>query len=429
MNETRTKEFVACCFLPVMLLALFVHGPSAQSAEKLDRATIRPSVVRLDPGEEQGFRIVMKATRLMAASTVNDVKWSVNDIPGGNDELGVIDSNGLYRAPDRVPVPHEIHICAEAEGVANRRLWATVLMGNPTPQYKMVSSWQEPVEGSEYLSNPHGLGLDMDGNLLITDIGNNRVVRFSTTGEYLGDIGSGSGHDPGQFTEPRVVEIDRDGRIFVVDRKSDRPRVQVFSSEGTFLRIFAAKGTGPSHILRAHGLGFDNEQRLFIVDVDNMRVNAYEHSGEFLYAFGKDGMAPGDFNAPHGLVVDPNGDLFVVGYYGPCQKIDAEGKFIFAFAHGDPPDGPVYFHSLAGDRWGNVYLTVRGKQGYDDALQDDEGNRVSIMKYNNNGDFIANLNLSLKAHRESWAVVDDEGLVYALFRGETQMGVEILAPQ
>ncbi|MFH1737474.1 MAG: NHL repeat-containing protein [bacterium] len=429
MKKSFSKNSSLYSWLVVAVVVLSVHGVFAQSAANLNRAVITPSLANLQPGEEQKFKVVTLATRLMAAALVEDVKWSVNDIPGGNEELGMIDPTGLYRAPATVPKPCEIHICAEAEGVANRYLWGTVLLGDRRPSYKTLQGWSEPIEDSPHLDNPHGIALDADGNILIGDIGNNRVVRFSRDGEFLGDIGSGSGHKPGYFTEPRVVTVDAEGRIFVADRKSDRPRIQVFDRDGTFLRIFAEKGTGPGHILRAHGLGFGKDQRLFVVDVDNMRVNVYEHSGEFLYTFGEDAMDPGQFNAPHGLALDKNGDVFVQSYYGPCQKLTPEGKFIAAFAHGDPPDGPVYFHSLASDRWGDVYLTIRAEQGYDDALQDDEGNRVSIMKYNNNGDYITSLSLSVSAHRESWAVIDNDGLVYTLYRGKDQMGVEILKEQ
>lgn len=429
MKKDFVSTILLCSFIPVLALSVFASGSYAQTEAELMRATIHPSVVRLDPSEEQQFKIVFKATRLMAASAAEEVKWAVNDIRGGNKELGTIDAEGLYRAPAKVPVPYEIHICAEAEGAENRYLWATVLMADPSPEYKMVGGWAEPIEGSEYLSEPHGIGLDKDGNLLIADTGNGRVVRFSREGKYLGEIGTGSGSGPGQFTEPRVVEIDRKGRIFVNDRKSDRPRIQVFTPKGKFIRMFAAKGTGPGHILRGHGLGFNDAQQLYVTDVDNMRVNAYEHSGEFLFSFGKDGMEPGEFNAPHGLTMDRNGEIFVQGYYGPCQKFTGDGKYILDFAHGDPPDGPVYFHSIAGDRWGNVYLTVRTKAGYDNALQDSSGNRVSILKYNNNGDYVASLSLSVEAHRESWAVIDNDGLVYALYKGETETGIEVLKQQ
>jgi hypothetical protein len=159
-------------------------------------------------------------------------------------------------------------------------------------------------------------------------------------------------------------------------------------------------------------------------------VAVYTHDGEFLYEWGKAGVEAGEFNAPHGLVVDPSGDVFISGYYGPTQKFDPQGNYLFGFAHGDPPDGPVYFHTITGDKWGNVYLMVRTKEGGQGELQKNTtGRHISIMKYNNNGDFVADLSMSSPDHKESWAVVADDGTVHSLFEGETHMGVQTFVPE
>jgi len=365
----------------------------------------------------------------MAAGAPEEVHWAVNDIPGGNDTWGTIDDEGLYRAPSAIPSPREVHICATVPESANPHLFATVILGESPPKYKSIRIWSEPVvkesATTEHFTDPHGIDLDPDGNILIADQRGSRVQRYSPMGEYLGEIGKGPGSGKGEFKEPRMVIADATGNIFVTDSKGDRPRVQVFDPEGNYLRVFAEKGMQPGMILRCHGVGFDDQDRLHTVDVDNMRVNVYTHSGEFLYDWGTEGLIPGDFNSPHGLYIDRNNDVFVSGYYGPTQKFNSEGDFLFSFCPGDPPDGPVYFHSLTGDRWGNVYVTVRTREGYDGALQLGVDHALSLMKFNNNGDFITALSFTAEEHRETSAVVGEDGLVYALFKGQKEMGVEI----
>lgn len=415
------------------VLAICVPWSLGQTLPKNRRATISPSVVYRQPGESQRFKVVMIATRMMAASEPQEVRWAVNDIPGGNDKLGTIDSSGLYTAPAVAPSPREIHICAEVPEAANRYLFATVIIGNTPPVYKPVHIWSEPVKkeggSTEHLTDPHGIAVDADGNLIIADQLGHSVHRYTATGEYLGQIGAGKGSNPGQFTEPRIVATDASGRIFVTDSKGDRPRVQVFSRAGDFLQIFAEKGMKPGMILRCHGMAFDTAQRLFTVDVDNMRVNVYSPEGEFQYSWGTEGLNPGEFNSPHGIFVDRSGDVFVTGYYGPTQKFNAEGDFVLAFCYGDPPDGPVYFHNMTGDKWGDIYVTVRGKAGYDGAIGLDAGTKLSVMKYNNNGDLITCWGFSAPEHRESTAAVDDQGRVYCLFTGAAEMGVETFAQE
>ena len=425
-HKTRL-DWSQAATLALLLLAGWTQAVSAQTLPKHRRATIEPSLVNLSPGAEQQFKIILNATRLMAADVPKDVKWAVNDIPGGNDGVGTITAEGHYRAPAVTPSPREIHICAEVPAAANRFLWATVIVGEGPPVYKPCGYWAEPVlpdKGrTEHLVDPHGIGLAADGTVLIADTKGNQVVRFSTDGKYLGNIGSGSGSEAGQFTEPRIVLTDPQGRIYVSDSKGDRPRMQIFSPQGEFLHLFAEKGLRPGMILRAHGMSLDPQGRLFVIDVDNMRVNVYDRDNQHLYDWGREGLWPGEFNAPHGIFVDKNSDVFVSGYYGPTQKFNAEGDYLSSFCFPDPPNGPVYFHNMTGDRWGNVYVSVRNKGGYQGALQKD-GKKTSLVKYNNNGTYVTGWGLT-GLHSESSAVVDAQGRVYCLFKGEKEVGVEV----
>lgn len=417
--------------LPIIVLVavLCARRVDAQTQPPLGRARIAPSVVALDPNGERQLKVVMRATRLTGARIGEDLTWSVNDIPGGNDTIGHITPEGLYTAPAKTPLPSEVHICVDVPAAINRKLWATVLLENNGPDYELVAEWGEPVSEPVYFTDLHCLALDRDGDLIIADYNGSRVLRFTKDGKYLGDIGLGTGEAPGYVIKPRVIEVDRFGDIFVSDQKKDKPRIQVFSHDGEFKRIFADKGSGPGQLLRAHGLAFDSQDRVLVVDIDIMRINVYTHAGEFLYTWGQDGPHREDFNAPHGLATDGNDDVFIIGYYGPCQKFTAEGNLLRVFAEPDPPDGAVYFHSICSDRWGNVYLTVRGAAGYGGAVEDNEGNRVSVMKYNNNGDYVSSLTLSVKAHAENWVIVDEDGMVYALYEGNERRGVEIFAPR
>lgn len=402
----------------------------AEASTPFHRAVIKPSLVRVSPGGEQRFKAVILATRLMGAQAPRGVQWTVNGIPGGNAEVGTIDASGIYRAPAKAPAPNEVVVRGDVEGAANRYVWGTVIVGPAEPAYKVVGGWSEDLQTKgARLREPHGISIDNEGYLLVTDQGAGRVFRYTKDGKFIAEIGNGPGAGDGEFQQPRYAHVDAAGNIYTTDVKGDRPRLQVFSPEGKFLRIFAEKGMGPGMILRGHGLWFDSKGRLYATDVDNMRVNVFEPGGKFLFSFGKDGPGVADFNAPHGLYLDPNDDVFVNSYYGPTKKFDSEGNYLFSFAHGDPPEGSVYFHSMTGDRWGNAYLTVRTKAGYDGAVESNVGRKVSIAKYNNNGDFICNIRMSVPEHTESWCFVDKDGTIYSLFKSRKRAGVEILKQQ
>ncbi len=423
--KCRDHLFFKIMFLTITVPCLLF----AQSSQYLGRASIHPSIVKLKPGEQQKYKVVKMAIPSRPARLADDVKWFVNDIPGGDKKVGFISSDGVYTAPSKVPSPHEIHIIGQVEGVKNRKLLATVLMAPEKPLYKMIREYTEPIKNSKHFTNPHCIAVDKDENLLIADYDGSRLLRFSQDGKYLSDLGSGIGEEPGQIYLPRVVIADKKGDIYVSDQKLFGSRIQVFSNDGKFLRMFADKGTGPGEILRAHGLDFDSQDRLFVIDVDNMRVNIYTHEGEFIKSWGRDGPYRQDFNAPHGLYVDPNDDVFISSYYGAIQKFDADGHFLFQCNESEPPEGSVYVHSISGDHWGNVYAMVRGSRGYGGEVEVTKGKVVSMEKFNNNGDFVGSLSLSVKAHSENWVYVDEKDMIYFIYRSNETMGFEIFAPQ
>jgi hypothetical protein len=114
------------------------------------------------------------------------------------------------------------------------------------------------------------------------------------------------------------------------------------------------------------------------------------------------------------------------GYIALLYKNRWQVELFFSSGSFAPPDGSVYFHNITGDRWGNIYLLVRGKGGDQKAiLKSGQGKRISILKYNNNADFVTEWSFSDPNHRETTAAVDSDGVVYALFVTETEMGVEI----
>jgi len=78
------------------------------------------------------------------------------------------------------------------------------------------------------------VGILPNGNVMVLDSGNQRVLRFGPHGEYLGWFG-GVGEEPGQFVTPLFLEVAGD-RIYVLD--SGLNRVTGFDTAGIFLSRF-----------------------------------------------------------------------------------------------------------------------------------------------------------------------------------------------
>ena len=83
---------------------------------------------------------------------------------------------------------------------------------------------------------PTDVAWDSQGNIYITDgYVNSRVAKYDRNGDWVkswGDPGTG----PGQFRTPHAIAIDRNDNVYVGDRGNQR--IQVFDTDGKFLRMF-----------------------------------------------------------------------------------------------------------------------------------------------------------------------------------------------
>jgi DNA-binding beta-propeller fold protein YncE len=83
---------------------------------------------------------------------------------------------------------------------------------------------------------PTDVAWDSEGNIYITDgYINSRVAKYDKNGDWVKSWGD-KGTAPGQFRLPHAIAIDRNDNIYVGDRTNRR--IQVFDTDGKFLRMF-----------------------------------------------------------------------------------------------------------------------------------------------------------------------------------------------
>jgi len=147
---------------------------------------------------------------------------------------------------------------------------------------------------------PHGLHVDDDGNVWVTDSQGNeagtkghQVIKFSPEGEELMRLGEAGqpGSGSGQLNEPCDVIVGPNGDIFVSDGHSgqspDPPegrtgRILKFDSEGNFIKEWGEIGFRPGQFRTPHALEFDSQGRLFVADRGNHRIQIFSQDGELL---------------------------------------------------------------------------------------------------------------------------------------------------
>lgn len=120
-------------------------------------------------------------------------------------------------------------------------------------------------------------------------------------------IGSAEADGPELFGAITGLEVDREGRIYVLE--SQAKEVRVFDARGVHVRTFGRKGGGPGEFEQPAGMMWDPQGRLWIVDQQNARFSLFDTAGVFLASHRR----PGGYSVfpwPGGM--DSRGTLYDV---------------------------------------------------------------------------------------------------------------------
>ena len=184
-----------------------------------------------------------------------------------------------------------------------------------------------PADGS--FSAPSRAATDSSNNVYVTDSGNSRVQKFSSTGTFLSKFGT-LGIGNGQFLTGSAsgVAIDSAGNVYVVDKLSNR--VEKFNSAGTFVTAWGTLGTGNAHFNAPTGIAVDpSSGNVSVADTANKRIQEFTSGGGYLTQWGSVGTGDGNFTSPSGVAVDSTGDVYVADSGNSrIQKFTPTGSFI-----------------------------------------------------------------------------------------------------
>ena len=184
---------------------------------------------------------------------------------------------------------------------------------------KLVKSF-----GAGMMVFPHGIHVDRDGNIWMTDGNDNlprrrpgqpadaplpaapakivghQVFKFSPDGKLLLTLGKAGGNppgadaaDPASFYQPNDVITYPNGDILVGEGHGGaNSRLILFDKTGKFIKQFGKKGTGlEGEFDQPHSLAFDSRGRLWVADRANNRVQVLDAQSfktlETLYQFSR----------------------------------------------------------------------------------------------------------------------------------------------
>ena len=174
--------------------------------------------------------------------------------------------------------------------------------------------------GAGMFVRAHGLHIDFEGNVWVSDDQGpdgkdprrggkgHQVFKFSSDGELLMTLGTAgvAGEGPNTFNRPSAILVAPDGSIFIGDGHGpgSNARVVKFAPDGTFIKAFGHRGTGPGEFATAHSLAMDSQGRLFVGDRENGRIQIFDQDGNFLDQWTQ-------FGQPSDVYIDANDTLYV----------------------------------------------------------------------------------------------------------------------
>lgn len=242
------------------------------------------------------------------------------------------------------------------------------------------------VIGAGQLNQPRGVDLDDKGNLYVVDSANNRVVKYGPQGGQPLKTWGAPGSGQGQFKDgPWGIAVDpKRGFVYVADTWNGR--IQKFDLDGNFVTAWgtfdqaASLNDKPTSLYGPRDVAVDGDSNLLVTDTGNKRVVKFDPDGKPLAQYGGAGFEPGKFQEPVGIAVSPvDGSVYVADTWNRrVQKFDKAMNPVAQW-NVEAWEGQSVLNKpyLTVDARNRVYLT--DPEGFRVIVLDDKGQPTAVM--------------------------------------------------
>jgi DNA-binding beta-propeller fold protein YncE len=297
--------------LPLLLLLLFqtipgvLSGPDPKQMENAPDLGYRPM--------EAGLKLPEGMKMGAPSSVAFDARGHMFVFNRGEHPLIEFDGHGAFvrsLGEGRYTRPHGMRIDPQGN------IWMTDVAGHTVTKMSpagdvlltlgtrgQAGAWDEAA-GARLLNEPTDIAFAANGEVLIVEghgRGEGRVLRFDKAGKLIKSWG-GKGSAPGQFDQPHSILVNAQGQVLVADRENRR--VQLFDMDGHVLGAWKFAGL-------PCGLLLGPDKQVYLASGFAGQILRLNGDGKAVAMMGQPGKGLGEFGEAHYLAIAPSGDIYV----------------------------------------------------------------------------------------------------------------------
>lgn len=260
--------------------------------------------------------------RIRKINTAGVVTTLAGSMQGFSDGAGTV---ALFKAPQSIVIDSAGNLFVTDQG--NHRIRKIDTAGVVTTVAGNTQGFSDATGTAALFDNPQGITLDSEGNLFVSDTGNNCVRKINTAGVVTTIAGGLQGSADGvgtlaQFMAPQGLTLDSAGNLLVADL--DNHRIRKINTAGVVTTIVgglqgSADGIGSAaQFSNPRGVTIDTAGILYVIDTINHHIRRMDTDGTVITIAGSnlgfsDGVGTAAwFNMPMRAVVDSAGILYIV---------------------------------------------------------------------------------------------------------------------
>ncbi len=152
-----------------------------------------------------------------------------------------------------------------------------------------ISVFNSSGEGLRLFNTPRGVTVDGERNILVIDINNHCLQKFTADGQFLSAVGT-RGSEPLQFQEPKDLALNPRNGMWMITAV-----FKLLNSDLTFFATYGTKGSNEGQLKYPCGITCDSTGNVYVVDSGNQVFTA---EGRFIRKFGSLGSDCGQLMLP-----------------------------------------------------------------------------------------------------------------------------------